>query len=179
MSHANSPVEPRKFRIIHVDDHALFRRGLKALIETEPDLVVCADAATHLAGLAAVIGEDPDLVIVDLTLQSSDGLALVRDLKREMPLLPVLVLSMHDEPLHAERAFSAGARGYVIKYEMDSTVLVAIRRLLAGETYTSPALCGDLSKKLLTGDLPGGTGSGDAKSQLGESPGDPRNHDVP
>ena len=134
------PPEPARTRILLVDDHALFRRGLTALIETEPDLVVCAEAATHQAGLNAIAAAKPDLVIADLSVVDSDGLELIKDIKTRFPRLPVLALSMHEGATYAERALRAGARGYVAKEELDGTVLTAIRRVLAGGIYTSEAM---------------------------------------
>jgi DNA-binding NarL/FixJ family response regulator len=114
------------------------RQGLIALIETEPDLSVCAEAATHWEGLDAIASFTPDLVITDLSLKDGAGLEIVQEIRSRHKRLPVLVLSMHAAPIHAERAFRAGAGGYVIKQEMNATVLTAIRRVLSGEKYVSP-----------------------------------------
>lgn len=150
---AKAPVQsdPSITRILVVDDHALLRRGLKALIETESDLVVCAEAATHQAALAALTSSKPDLVIADLTLKQSDGLELISDIKRLLPDLPVLALSMHDEIIHAERALLAGARGYVSKQELDDAIVIAIRRLLAGETHLSDSMSRHFSGRFVSG----------------------------
>ncbi len=118
------PEEPAKQRILLVDDHALLRRGLAALIETESGLMVCAAAATRQAGLDAIASSKPDLVIADLSLKDGDsgdidGLELIKDIKARFPHLPVLVLSMHDESVYAERALHAGTHGYVSKKELD------------------------------------------------------------
>lgn len=156
MSHSPNPsTDPPEIRILLVDDHALVRRGLAALIETEADLVICAEAASHAEGLEAIARSNPDLVIADLSLQDSDGLELVKDIKRLHPLLPVLVLSMHDEAIYAERALRAGARGYVSKRDIDDTVLIAIRRLLAGEIHTSEAMGRLFAEKFIRGGAPG------------------------
>jgi len=145
------PNKPRRKRILLVDDHALLRRGLKALIETEPDLVVCAEAATRDAGMEVITSSKPDLVIADLSLQNSDGLEMIKDIRKHFPQLPVLVLSMHDEHIYAERALRAGAGGYVTKQEMDDTVLIAIRRVLAGKVHTSEAMGRKFIKKFIGG----------------------------
>jgi DNA-binding NarL/FixJ family response regulator len=137
--------------ILLIDDHALMRRGLGTLIESEPDLRICAEAATRRAGLDAIVSTQPDLVIADLSLKDSDGLELIRDIKQRFPALPVLALSMHDEVIYAERALRAGACGYVSKQELDETVLTAIRRLLAGEMHTSEAMSRHLARKFVTG----------------------------
>ena len=138
-------------KILIVDDHPVLRRGLASLIESEPDLAVCGEAASCEAALAAVRDRRPDLVIVDLQLEGGDGLDLVKDLKQRHPALPALVLSMHDESVYAERALRAGARGYVTKQQLDETVLAAIRRLLAGETWMSPELEAQLAQQFLGG----------------------------
>jgi DNA-binding NarL/FixJ family response regulator len=143
--------ELRPSLILLVDDHALFRRGLKALIESEPGWMVCAEAASHHEALALIPGSNLDLVITDLSLQDSDGLDLIKEIKRLYPDLPVLALSMHDETIHAERALRAGACGYVSKQEIDDTVLCAIRSLLAGGTHASEALYRHLSRKFMAG----------------------------
>ena len=147
----NQPKPPAKTRILLVDDHALLRHGLTALIATEPDLMVCAEAATREEGLKAIATTQPDLVIADLSLKDSDGLQLIKDIKRQFPQLPVLTLSMSAEEVYAERALRAGARGYVTKHELDETVLIAIRRVLAGELYTSEAMSRRFVRKFVEG----------------------------
>jgi DNA-binding NarL/FixJ family response regulator len=129
-----------KRRILIVDDHPLVRRGLTALIDHEPDLTVCAEAATLREGIEAIESSRPDLVIADLSLGIDDGLAMVEEVHSGHEDLPVLVLTMHDAPLYARRALRAGARGYVTKQEMIETLLVAIRRLLDGGEFVSPEI---------------------------------------
>ncbi len=138
---------PTKRRILIIDDHALVRRGLTALIDNEPDLTVCADAATQGEGLEAIASSRPDLVITDLSFKDGDGLKIMEGVRLHHKRLPVLVLSMHDAPIYAERAFQAGASGYVNKQEMSETVLIAIRRLLDGEKYLSPKTENTLGRK--------------------------------
>lgn len=141
MSRDKSPESTQlKRRILIVDDHPLVRRGLTALIDNEPDLTVCASAATHVAGLEAVESSRPDLVIADLSLGIDDGLAMVEEIHAGHCDLPVLVLSMHEAPVYARRALRAGARGYVTKQEMLETLLVAIRRVLDGDEFVSPEI---------------------------------------
>jgi len=141
MHRENSPERtPSKRRILIVDDHPLVRRGLTALIDNEPDLTVCASAATLSAGLEAVESSHPDLVIADLSLGIDDGLAMVEKIHSGHGDLPVLVLTMHEAPVYARLAFEAGARGYVTKQEMLETLLVAIRRVLDGEEFVSPEI---------------------------------------
>jgi DNA-binding NarL/FixJ family response regulator len=140
----SSPGAPARRRILIVDDHPLVRRGLTALIDNEPDLTVCAEAATQRAGLAAIATFRPDLVIADLSLEDGDGLALVEEIRSGYEDLPVLVLTMRDAPRWAHRAFRAGASGYVSKQEMGETLLSAIRGVLGGERYVSPRIRGKL-----------------------------------
>jgi DNA-binding NarL/FixJ family response regulator len=127
-----------KHRVLIVDDHPLVRRGLKALIDAEPDLIVSAEAANVREGLVAVAAERPELVIVDLSLGDSDGLDLVRAIRGQRTGPRMLVLSMHEAPHYMERAQDAGAHGYVAKREMTETLLMAIRAVLRGETFGLP-----------------------------------------
>jgi DNA-binding NarL/FixJ family response regulator len=127
-----------KRRILIVDDHPLVRRGLTALINAEPDLVVCAEAASRGDGLVAIAVARPDLVITDLSLIHGDGLELVRDIRSRHLGLRVLVLSLHDSPLYVRRAFAAGADGYLAKQRLTEALLQAIRSVLRGDAYGAP-----------------------------------------
>ena len=129
---------PARRRILIIDNHPLVRRGLTALINAEPDLTVCAEAASFQDGLEAVGDAQPDLVIVDLSLRQGDGLELVREIRSRHEGLRVLVLTMLEAPQYVRRAFAAGANGYVTKKEMTETLLMAIRKVLRGETYGAP-----------------------------------------
>jgi DNA-binding NarL/FixJ family response regulator len=141
-----------KKAILIVDDHPMFRRGLVSMIESEADLAVCGEASTCRSALAAIRQSKPDLVIVDLRLEGSDdGLDLIKDIKKYHPQIPVLALSMHDEAVYAERSLRAGARGYITKQQLDKTVLLAIRNLLAGATYMSDNLRERLAAKFVSG----------------------------
>jgi DNA-binding NarL/FixJ family response regulator len=132
---------PEKRAILIVDDHPLMRRGLKALITDEPDLLVSGEASDSQGALAAIARRAPDLAIVDLALEGgADGLDLVRAMKIRYPAIPALVLSMHPESLYGERALRAGAQGYLNKQQLGDAVLVAIRRVLAGGIYVSESL---------------------------------------
>jgi DNA-binding NarL/FixJ family response regulator len=144
-------VRPAAKRLLVVDDHPILRRGLTALIETEPDLGVHAAVGTRAAALASIHESQPDLAIVDLSLGDEDGLDLIKEIKVRYPRVPSLVLSVHDEATYAERALSAGALGYVTKQQLDETVLGAIRRVLAGETYMSEALQRRLAEQYVRG----------------------------
>jgi DNA-binding NarL/FixJ family response regulator len=136
---SSSPARAKR-RILIVDDHPLVRRGLTALINAEPDLTVCAEAATPREGLEAIASSKPDLVIADLSFPDGDGLDLVREICSSHDGLPVLVLTMYDAPLYVRRASEAGASGYVTKRDMTETLLIAIRRVLSGGNYLTSIL---------------------------------------
>ena len=142
---------PAAKSIFIVDDHPVLRRGLTALINAEPDLDVCGEAASLNGSLEAIPCAQPDLVIVDVALRNEDGLSLVKHMHTEHPEVPTLVLSMHDEAVYAERSLRAGARGYVSKQQLDQTLLNAIRCVLEGETYMSDKLRARLAEKCLEG----------------------------
>jgi len=127
---------PRK-RILVVDDHAVLREGLIAQINREPDLVVCGEAETARAAMEAVEKLVPDLVLADITLPGRNGLELIRDLRAVRPRLPVLVLSMHDASLFAERVLRAGGQGYISKQQSGGQLIKAIRHVLNGQIYVS------------------------------------------
>lgn len=135
---------PAERRILIVDDHPILRRGLRALIHSESDLTVCAEAATERAALEAITAFKPDLVIVDLSLEHEDGLNLVRLIQSGHEAPPIVVLTMHDAPSYAQRAFQAGASGYVNKGEMSDTLLPVIRRLLADDKPVGRKIRGTL-----------------------------------
>lgn len=145
-------------RIVIVDDHAVLREGLLTKINREPDLVVCGEAGSAKEALAAIEKLEPDLVLADLNLPGRNGLELVRDLRALRPELPVLVLSMHDEAVFAERALRAGARGYVSKERSGADLIFAIRQVLSGEIHlsasTSTRLLGGLSGRQRQTDWP-------------------------
>src|SRR5450432_1962934 len=122
-------------RILVVDDHPLVRESLKIIIQREADLSVCGEAEDREQALELAATTEPHLVLVDLTLKNSHGLELVKDLGNRWPKIKILVLSMQDEALYAERVIRAGARGYITKQESPEKILLAIRRILAGEIY--------------------------------------------
>jgi DNA-binding NarL/FixJ family response regulator len=144
-------VPARKSAILIVDDHPLLRRGLSALIESDPDLSVCGQATSSRSALEAIGRVPTDLAIVDLGLEGSDGLELIKEIKRQHPKVLTLVLSMHDESVYAERSFKAGARGYLTKQELDETVLVAIHRMLDGHRHMSPKMQARFAERYLGG----------------------------
>jgi len=127
-------------RVLIVDDHPLMREGLCELIAPERDLEVCGEADSARSAIAAIEALTPTVVVLDLTLGQDDGVSLVGDIHQRWPTLPILVLSMHDEALYAERLLSLGARAYVMKQEASAVFLQALRKVIAGEHYLSPAL---------------------------------------
>jgi DNA-binding NarL/FixJ family response regulator len=124
-------------RILIVDDHPMMREGLRTLISRERDLTVCGEAETVGQALDAVANLKPDLVLTDITLPGRNGIALIKDICALKPTLLILVISMHDESLYAERVLHAGARGYIMKQESGPTMMQAIRQVLAGRIYLS------------------------------------------
>jgi DNA-binding NarL/FixJ family response regulator len=147
------PIAPaeEKSRVYIVDDHAMFRDGLRQMINLEPDMSVCGDAADAVQALADLRELRPDLVIVDISLAGSSGIDLVKAIKRELDDLAVLVVSMHDESLYGERALRAGALGYVMKSEPAKTVLAALRKVLRGEVHLSEKMASAVVTKFIQG----------------------------
>ncbi len=126
-----------KHRIFLVDDHPLVREGLTNLINGQDDLMVCGEAEDSAEATAGIARTCPDVALVDISLKNESGLELIKNLESQFPLIALIVLSMHDEALYAERALRAGARGYVMKRETTKSVLTAIRRVLEGNVYVS------------------------------------------
>jgi DNA-binding NarL/FixJ family response regulator len=137
-----------EIRILLVDDHPLVRLSLREVIKREPDLLVCGEAEDREQALELVESAKPHLAIVDLTLKSSNGMDLIKDLRSRHPKVQILVLSMHDETLHAERAIRAGARGYITKQEATKKIMVAIRQILSGEIYWSERAAQRVASKI-------------------------------
>lgn len=129
-----------KARVLIVEDHPIFREGLVQLINRQRDLAVCAEATDAREALAAAEQHRPDTILLDLTLKGIGGLELLKELRFLHPKLPILVLTMSDESLYAERALRAGASGYLMKQQASSDVIAAIRAVLAGEMHMSRAL---------------------------------------
>lgn len=127
----------RAHSVFIVDDHPIVRQGLSQLIEQEDDLKVCGEAADVKEARVALSKTLPDVVILDLSLRDSDGLELIKDIRSKYRQLPVLVLSMHDENIYAERLLSAGANGYIMKQAAADQLLTALRRVLSGGIYVS------------------------------------------
>lgn len=146
-----SPTTRRKNRVLIVDDHPIVRQGLRRLIEQEEDLTVCGEAETTREAKAAIRELKPDVVIVDISLKQGDGIELVKDARAHYPALPLLVLSMHDESIYAERMLSAGANGYIMKQAASDQFLVALRRVLEGGIYVSEVVGNSMIQKFASG----------------------------
>jgi DNA-binding NarL/FixJ family response regulator len=139
---------PRKHRIFLVDDHPLVREGLASFINQQKDLVVCGDAEDSASAINGIRETRPDVALIDISLKNESGLELVKNLEAEFPLVALIVLSMHDEALYAERALRAGARGYVMKRETTKSVLTAIRRVVAGDVYVSERVVNSMARRM-------------------------------
>ena len=135
----------KRRKVLIVDDHPIVRQGLRRMIELTPDLTVCAEAQSEADARTAIRECMPDVMIVDISLGQGDGFELVRDVHAHYPSLPMLVLSMHDEIIYAERMLAAGARGYIMKHAAPEQLLVALRQVLNGGTYLAAALTTSLS----------------------------------
>jgi len=144
-------------RVLIVDDHPIVRRGLAQLIEQEPDLEVCGEAKDADTALTAMAELEPDIALVDLMLKGASGTDLVKTLKARWADIPILVISMHDEAVYAERALRAGAHGYIMKEEATGQVLTALRKVLSGDVYVSDRMVGHLLRRMVGG---GGHGAG-------------------
>jgi DNA-binding NarL/FixJ family response regulator len=153
-SNESTPVEPipPKRRIFIVDDHAMFRDGLRRLIDLETDLTVCGDAPDAADGLNGIRESVPDLVIVDISLDTTSGIDLIKAIKRDYEDMPVLVVSMHSESLYGDRALRAGAMGYVMKSEPATTVVSAIRTVLSGNVHISESMATLVVSKFVKGE---------------------------
>jgi DNA-binding NarL/FixJ family response regulator len=139
--------EPRKSRVFLIDDHPLVREGLVNLINSQRDLVVCGEAEDSGGAMTGIAKTRPDVALVDISLKNESGLELVKNLESQFPLVALIVLSMHDEALYAERALRAGARGYVMKRESTKSVLASIRRVLEGGVYVSERVVNSMARR--------------------------------
>jgi DNA-binding NarL/FixJ family response regulator len=141
-------------KIFVVDDHPIVRQGLVQLICSERDLVVCGEGEDAYEALRAIRRTKPDLVLLDISLKGSDGIELLKELRAGGDDTHVLVLSMHDETLYADRSLRAGARGYIMKHEAPQVLLTAIRLVLKGEIYVSEKLRGTLLQRIIGRKMP-------------------------
>jgi len=140
--------ERRAARIMMVDDHPIVREGMALFLNAQQDLELCWQAGDANEALAMMARADPALIVVDISLNKDSGLDLIHKLRRLDPSVPILVLSMHDESVFAERALQAGANGYLMKQEATRGILQAVRTVLAGEIYLSPAMHSNLANRL-------------------------------
>src|SRR5277367_5192441 len=149
-SGAHSSKRPVR-RVLIVDDHPIVRQGLRRIMENEEDLIVCGEAESVREARTAIKELNPDVMIADISLKQGDGIELVRDVRAHHPQLPILVLSMHDETIYAERMLSAGANGYIMKQAASEQFLVSLRRVLDGGIYVSEAVGNNMIQKFAAG----------------------------
>jgi DNA-binding NarL/FixJ family response regulator len=138
-SKPTTPAPIRK-RVLLVDDHPMMRAGLAQLINRQPDMVVCAEAGNPSEVFNLLSQGDPHLMLTDLTMPGRGGIEFIKDLAALHPDLPILVVSMHDEVVYAERCLRAGAKGYIMKESGSENLLIALRRVLEGQTYVSAGM---------------------------------------
>ncbi len=143
----SGPKPSRPRRILIIDDHVMVREGVTEIIEHTEDLCVCGTASTANEGLELLPKLEPDLVLVDITLPGKTGIEFIKDARAMRPELPVLVMSMHDELLYADRVLRAGGRGYIRKEEGGDKLIEAMRRVLRGEIAVSEKMTGRLLEK--------------------------------
>jgi DNA-binding NarL/FixJ family response regulator len=144
-----SSVATRKNKVFVVDDHPIVRQGLALMINREPDLTVCGEAEDARTATQLIATAKPDILVVDISLNGPDGLDLLKNIRMRYPDLPVLILSMHDESIYAERALRAGAQGYIMKQEATEKVLVALRRILGSEIYVSDQIANRMLQRYI------------------------------
>lgn len=137
--------------IFIVDDHPIVRQGLRQLVEHEPDMIVCGEAESAAEGLKGIGKHAPDVAVVDLTLKDGNGLDLTRDIRARHPQTRILVLSMHDASIYAERVLRAGAMGYLMKEEATEKVIGAVRTILRGEIFLSENIAQRMLLKVASG----------------------------
>ena len=140
-----------KVRILIVEDHEVFRLGIKELINHEPDLHVCGEADDVQKAWELIREMSPDMAVVDITLKTSNGLDLIKDISTSRTDMKVLVLSMHDELLYAERSLQSGAQGYIMKQETSKSIIKAIRHILQGNIHVSESIMSNLLNRVRTG----------------------------
>lgn len=142
-----APALAQKNRVFIVDDHPLVREGLTNLINGQDDIIVCGEAEDSAQAIAGIAKARPDVALIDISLRGESGLELVKDLRSQFPQVALIVLSMHDEALYAERALRAGAHGYIMKQEASKNVLVSIRRVLEGDVYVSEKIINRMARR--------------------------------
>jgi len=155
----------KKISIFLVDDHPLVRQGLGQVIGAEFDMVICGEAESAAKALHGIEVKKPDLVIVDISLRGNNGLELIKNIKAIHHNLPILVFSMHDECVYAQRALRAGARAYVMKQESADKIIMAIRRIMSGDIYVSNRVADQVLHQLVNG---GGDPAGSPVDRLSD-----------
>ena len=148
MNNSSSKTIARKKRVFIVDDHPLVREGLTNLVNGQDDLIICGEAKNSAQALDGIMKADPDVALIDISLENESGLELVKQLGSQFPQVALIVLSMHDETLFAERVLRAGARGYVMKHETSKSVLASIRRVLGGGVYVSEMIVNRIARRV-------------------------------
>jgi DNA-binding NarL/FixJ family response regulator len=146
---AGAKRQPRT--VLIVDDHPIIRQGLRRVMDNEDDLTVCGEAESVRDARTAIRELNPDVMIADISLKQGDGIELVRDVRAHHPQLPILVLSMHDETIYAERMLAAGANGYIMKQAASEQFLIALRRVLDGGIYVSETVGNHMIQKFAAG----------------------------
>jgi DNA-binding NarL/FixJ family response regulator len=141
----------RTARVLIIDDHPIVREGLRRIIEREDDLLVCAEADSVLGARAAIKETGPHAIIADISLHQGDGIELVREVRAHHPQLPILVLSMHDEAIYAERMLSVGASGYMTKQATTEQILRSLRRVIDGGIYVSEVVAANMIRRASVG----------------------------
>jgi DNA-binding NarL/FixJ family response regulator len=140
---------PKQARVFIVDDHPIFRGGLAGIILQRPELMICGEADTAAKAFEEIPRAKPDILLTDIGLPGKSGLELIKDLHAFQPSLPVLVLSMHDETLYAERVLRAGGRGYIMKQEGPGKLMDAITKVLAGQVYVSERMAAGILNRIV------------------------------
>lgn len=150
---ASSPSKPcsKKIRTLIVDDHPILRQGLMKMLEGEEAIEVCGEAASAKEALKAIESCQPDLAIVDISLEGTNGIELIKNIRARFSSVDCLVLSMHDESLYAERALRAGAKGYIMKQEASERIVTAIRQVSEGKIYVSEKIGSRIMENIASG----------------------------
>lgn len=148
ISDSSQSASPVRRQVLVIDDHPFMRAGLTQMIDRQPDMQICGEAGNPAEAMQVLARCRPDLVLSDITMPGRSGLEFIKDLTATIEGLPILVVSMHDETIYAERALRAGARGYIMKEAGGENLLAAIRQVLRGEVYVSPRISSRLLENL-------------------------------
>ncbi len=144
----------RKLKIFLVDDHSVVREGMKRLIALEKDFEVCGEAEDASTAMRSIVTSKADLALIDIGLKGTGGLELIKSLKQRVPRLLILVMSMFEESIYAERALHAGAKGYIMKHEPAENVIIALCHVANGKTYLSAVMSERMLDKMSAGETP-------------------------